>query len=93
MLCFPILPFFAFFFEGIVRPLKVKLGLEIDWSAGTGGCFFAKPDGIFKILFWDMHIWLSVHVGQFFIVGTHSRAVQGSYRDVELNKFFWREML
>lgn len=44
-------------------------------------------------MIWTSHIWLSVQVGQYFVVGTHSRSIQGSYRDVELNKFFWREVL
>lgn len=87
------MPFTCFFFENVIRPIKFMTGLERDYSEGTGGCFFARPDGMVTRWIWNSHIWLSVQVGQFFVVGTHSRSIQGSYRDVELNKFFWRKIL
>ena len=33
-------------FEGVFRPFKYKLGLEVDYSQVTGGVFFKTPDGL-----------------------------------------------
>lgn len=75
MMFMPLMPFTCIFFEAVIRPTKIALGLERDYSSGTGGCFFARPKGFLSCLLWDCHIWLSVQVGQFFVVGTHSRAI------------------
>lgn len=40
---------------------------------------------------WNSHYFLSNLVGQFWVCGTNSRAIAGSLKDSELNKFFWRE--
>jgi hypothetical protein len=92
MLFLPLLPLTCILFEGVIRPIKYKIGLERDWSTGTGGVFFAKPDGALHRVLWTSHVWLSTQVAQFWVVGTNSRSLAGSYKDEELNKFFFRQL-
>lgn len=88
----PVMPLATVVFEGVFRPIKYKLGLEIDYSkATTGGVFFKEPEGFWAKLLWTSHIWLGTHIGQFWVVGTHARSVSGSYKDTELNKHFFRQ--
>jgi hypothetical protein len=92
LLFLPAMPITNVLFEGVFRPLKYKLGLEIDYSqVSAGSCFFKTPDGFFANLLWTSHVWMGTHMGQFWVVGTHARSVSGSYSDTELNKYFFRE--
>lgn len=45
MCFFPIQPVGIIIYESIIRPIKITLGLEIDWATLTGGVFFVKPKG------------------------------------------------
>ena len=92
LLFLPVMPLTTVLFEGVFRPLKYLTGLEIDYSkATTGGVFFKKPEGFWSKLLWESHIWMGTHVGQFWVVGTHGSSVSGSYKDTELNKYFFRD--
>jgi hypothetical protein len=92
LLFLPAMPLTTVVFEGVFRPIKYALGLEIDYSkATTGGVFFKTPEGFWSNLLWTSHVWMGTHVGQFWVVGTHASSVSGSYKDHELNKYFFRE--
>jgi len=86
------MPLAFVFYEVVIRNFKIVVGLEFRWESGSGGVFFVRPKGFLNSIIWDSYANFHRYIGQFLICGLNEVAIKSTQRDVELDKFIWRDI-